>query len=62
MSGVMSRRMQRLEHGSALALPFHLPLEQWTDEQLIGFVATGYPDVDMNVSDERLREIAEGRA
>ena len=57
MSGVLSRRMQRLEHGSALALPWDLPPDQWTDDQLIGLIAIDYPDVNMDVSDERLREL-----
>lgn len=57
MNGI-GRRVRRLEIGSRIALPWHLPMNRWPDRDLINFLAIEHPDVDENVTVERLLEIA----
>jgi hypothetical protein len=52
----LDRRLTRLERNSTLALPQHLPIEEWSDEQLMAVIAPGRTDI----SDEQLAEIAGG--
>ena len=42
MPSSLKRRVGKLEAGSELALPLHLPLDQWTDEQLQAVAAPGH--------------------
>jgi hypothetical protein len=52
----LDRRLARLERNSMLALPWHLPIEEWSDEQLMAVAAPGRTDI----TDEELAKIAEG--
>ena len=54
----LDRRLTRLERNSTLALPWHLPKEEWSDEQLMAVITPGRIDI----TDEELVEIAEGSA
>ena len=51
------RRLARLEQNDSPALPWHLPVDQWTDAQLMAVIAPGRTDI----GDEELVEIARGR-
>jgi hypothetical protein len=50
-------RLVRLEQRDSLALPRHLPIEEWSDEQLMAVIAPGRIDT---ITDEELTEIAAG--
>ena len=52
----LDRRLTRLERNSTLALPWHLPVDQWTDAQLMARIRPGCSDI----TDEELAEIAAG--
>jgi hypothetical protein len=53
----LDRRLARLERNSTLALPWHLPANEWTDAQLLALAIPGRIDT---ITDEELAEIAEG--
>ena len=53
MSRDLGRRVKRLEQERTVDLPWHLPADEWTTEQLLIYLGEG-----ADVSDERLREIA----
>jgi hypothetical protein len=52
----LERRVTRLERNSTLALPRHLPIEEWSDEQLMAVIAPGGTEI----TDEKLAQIAKG--
>jgi hypothetical protein len=54
----LERRLNRLERNNALASPWHLPVDQWTDAQLLAIAAHGRTDI----GDDELAEIAKGAA
>jgi hypothetical protein len=58
MRQVLNRRLTRLEQNASPALPWHLPLNQWSDSQLLFVAAPGRTDI----TDEELAKIAKGGA
>jgi hypothetical protein len=52
----LERRLNRLERIGSVALPWHLPIEQWSDTQLLALAAPGRTDI----TDEEMVEIAKG--
>jgi hypothetical protein len=52
----LERRLVRLEQKGSQALPWHLPIEEWSDEQLMAVIAPGRT----GITDEELAEIAGG--
>jgi hypothetical protein len=57
MARDLTGRLARLERYKAPELPWHLPVEQWTDVQLLAVVS---PE-RQTITDEELRAIAEGK-
>jgi hypothetical protein len=48
--------LTRLEQKGSQALPWHLPIEEWSDEQLMAVIAPGR----IGITDEELAQIAAG--
>ena len=51
----LDRRLNRLERIGSVTLPQHLPIEEWSDEQLMAVIAPSRIDI---ITDEEFAEIA----
>lgn len=52
----LERRVAALEEADRPQLPWHLPADQWSDEQLLALAAPGRK----SITDAELAEIAKG--
>ena len=57
----IERRLALIEADTGMKLPYHLPLTEWTDDQLATF-AVGRPVKANQLTDDELKAIAAGGA